>query len=351
MNSNFKQVYEKAAARELLTRKDIIVLLAAEPGVEQDLLFNLADKVRKEHHGDFVHLRGIIEFSNYCRNDCCYCGLRRSNKDIARYRMTVEQVIEAAIQAVKLGFKTIVLQSGEDLWYDNNSLCRIVQSIKTNNDVAITLSIGERTKGEYYQLRQAGADRFLLKHETADEALFNKLRPGTSFSNRLQCLEWLREAGFQVGSGNMVGLPGQTIETLADDILLLKELDVEMAGIGPFIPHHQTPLANETVGDLNLTFKTLAVVRLVMPQTHLPATTAAGTLHPQGRAMALKCGANVIMPNATPLQYRELYQIYPNKAGVTEDPQQSVNNIVSLINQSGREVATTRGDSPKMKFN
>ncbi|MEG6615477.1 [FeFe] hydrogenase H-cluster radical SAM maturase HydE [Peptococcaceae bacterium 1198_IL3148] len=351
MNSNFAQILNKAVTNQRLTREDIITLLGAKPGEEQQRLFDLADQVRKEHHGDYVHLRGIIEFSNHCRNDCFYCGLRRSNKDINRYRMTVEQVLEAANEAVALGFKTIVLQSGEDLWYDINSLCEMVRQIKAKDDVAITLSVGERSAAEYYQLRQAGADRFLLKHETADESLFNRLRPGTSFSHRIKCLKWLKEAGFQVGSGNMIGLPGQTLATIADDILLLKQLDVEMAGIGPFIPHHQTPLAGEPPGDLILAFKTLAVTRLLLPQTHLPATTAAGTLHPQGRAMALKCGANVIMPNATPLKYRQLYQIYPNKAGISDDPRQSLDNIVSLIHQSGREVATNRGDSPKIKYN
>jgi biotin synthase len=350
MDSIFQRAYRRAVATEPLTKENLVALLKASPGEEQKLLFNLADNIRRQVHGDEVHLRGIIEFSSHYRNDCYYCGLRRSNKDIHRYRMTVSQVVESADQAVALGFKTIVLQSGEDPWYSVDFLCDMLAQIKSKHDVAITLSVGERSKEDYYHLRQAGADRFLLKHETADEILFNNLRPGTSYQHRLQCLNWLREVGFQVGSGNMVGLPGQQVETLAEDIMLLQRLDVEMAGIGPFIPHHQTPLANSEPGDLLMALKTLAVTRIMLPQTHLPATTAAGTLHPEGREMALNCGANVIMPNVTPLKYRQLYQIYPNKAGITDDPVQSVNKIVTLINKVGRKVATDRGDSPKDRF-
>ncbi len=346
----FQAVLEKAASERQLSKEEIAVLLNAKPGEQQQQLFALADKVREHYHGNAVHLRGIIEFSNYCRNDCHYCGLRRSNKNIARYRMTVSQVVSAAAHAISLGFNTIVLQSGEDPQYDVDTLCTMVSEIKSIKNVAITLSIGERTEGEYQRLYDAGADRFLLKHETADRELFARLRPGTDFERRLQCLNRLREIGYQVGSGNMVGLPGQSVETLAEDILLLKELDVEMAGIGPFIPHEQTPLANYPAGDLMLTLKTLAVTRLLLPFAHLPATTAAGTLHPEGRKMALSCGANVIMPNVTPLEYRQLYQIYPNKQGLTDTPEQSLRRIVQLINEAGRTVAVGRGDSPKEAF-
>lgn len=350
MANSFQKAYKKAAINELLTKEDIVALLHAKAGEEQTLLFNLADDIRRQVHGDAVHLRGIIEFSSYCHNDCYYCGLRRSNREIKRYRMTIPQVVEAATGAVALGFRTIVLQSGEDRWYSVDMLCDMIRQIKNKHDVAITLSVGERSKEAYQQLRQAGADRFLLKHEIADAELFNQIRPGTSYQHRLQCLDWLRQTGFQVGSGNMVGLPGQSIATLAEDILLLQKLDVEMAGIGPFIPHHQTPLAASDAGDFLLMLKVLAVTRIVIPQTHLPATTAAGTLHPQGREMALNCGANVIMPNVTPLEYRLLYQIYPNKAGTDDNPEQSVKKILTLIQQVGRQVATDRGDSPKDGF-
>ncbi|MTI81968.1 MAG: [FeFe] hydrogenase H-cluster radical SAM maturase HydE [Firmicutes bacterium] len=350
MDSKFQVSLEKAALQHHLSREEIILLLRAQPGKEQNELFAMADRIRERYQGDEVHLRGIIEFSSYCRNDCHYCGLRCSNNNINRYRFSVEQLVNASCQAVELGYNTIVLQSGEDPWYDADSLSRLITEIKKKKNVAITLGIGERSKEEYRQLHQAGADRFLLKHETTDAELFNKLRPGTSSDKRMQCLRWLREIGYQVGSGNMVGLPGQTLESLADDILFLKELDVEMAGIGPFIPHSQTPLADVPNGDLQLTLNTLAVARLLLPYCHLPATTATGTLHPEGRQMALNCGANVIMPNVTPYDYRQLYQIYPNKAGSTDDPKQSLKKIVSIINQVGRKVSEGRGDTPKPSF-
>lgn len=347
---NFKATLDKALSEKQLSKEDLLMLLSAEPGENQQALFQAANQLRQQHQGNQIHLRGIIEFSSYCKNNCYYCGLRRSNKNIHRYRMTMDQVLDAAQQAVEMGFRTIVLQSGEDPWYDAPTVAQMITEIKKLADVAITLSIGERSREEYHLLRTAGADRFLLKHETADRELFNKLRPGTDFNKRMQCLELLRELGFQVGSGNMIGLPGQTLESLADDILLLKHLDVEMAGIGPFIPHHQTPLANFPAGDLQLTLKTLAVARLMLPKTHLPATTAAGTLHPKGRQMALNAGANVIMPNVTPLKFRQKYQIYPNKAGSNDHPRQSLEKIISIIREVGCEVAQGRGDSPKESF-
>ncbi|MBO8138431.1 MAG: [FeFe] hydrogenase H-cluster radical SAM maturase HydE [Desulfotomaculum sp.] len=349
MDSKFQSVLEKASLQQDLSKDDIVILLEAKPGEEQQELFKLADSIRIKNHGDVVHLRGIIEFSNYCRNDCYYCGLRRSNTKIRRYRMTVQQVVNAARQAVNLGYNTIVLQSGEDPWYDVDTICQMISRIKEIKDVAVTLSIGERSKKEYLMLRQAGADRFLLKHETADEKLFMKLRPGTNFTHRLRCLKWLREAGYQVGSGNMVGLPGQSLQSLAEDILILKELDVEMAGIGPFIPHPHTPLAGVPAGDFNLVLKTLAVARILLPLAHLPATTAVGTLHPRGRQVALQCGANVIMPNVTPREFRRFYEIYPNKAGTLEDPKQSLQKITDIIKEVGRDLAKGRGDSPKFK--
>ncbi|MCD5406963.1 MAG: [FeFe] hydrogenase H-cluster radical SAM maturase HydE [Desulfotomaculum sp.] len=350
MNIAFWQVLEKYKPSQQLSKKEIVLLLNANVGSESQALFALADQVRQQYHGPAVHLRGIIEFSNYCKNDCCYCGLRCSNQNIERYRLLASEVVAAAHQVIMMGFNTIVLQSGEDPWYDAATICEILLQIKRDSNVAITLSIGERTKEEYRLMYQAGADRFLLKHETADQQLFNKLRPGTSFEKRLICLQSLRAVGFQVGSGNMVGLPGQTVATLAADILLLKQLDVEMAGIGPFIPHPQTPLAQVPPGDLQLTLKTLAVARLALPLAHLPATTAAATLHPQGRQMALACGANVIMPNVTPLKFRKLYQIYPGKAGSTENPLESLNKTRDLIRVTGREIATGRGDSLKKYF-
>lgn len=350
MRQQFSQVLEKASMGSELTKEDIVTLLQALPGEEEEQLFQLADKVRRENHGDAVHLRGIIEFSNYCRNDCHYCGLRRSNKNLKRYRIPMEEIIEAARYAAALGYGTIVLQAGEDPYYSGEQLADMIRRVKEVGDFAVTVCVGERSREDYELMRKAGADRYLLKHETADPELFAQMRPGTSFEERIKRLNWLRELGFQVGSGNMIGLPGQTVETLAEDILLLKELDVEMAGIGPFIPHHQTPLKDCGPGDLKLTLKALAVARLVLPLAHLPATTAVGTLHPEGRKLALSCGANVIMPNLSPATYRQMYQIYPEKAGSKEDADESHERITTLVKEMGRQISTGRGDSPKEHF-
>ncbi|CCO07004.1 [FeFe] hydrogenase H-cluster radical SAM maturase HydE [Desulforamulus hydrothermalis] len=350
MRQDFIKAFNKAADGSQLTRADLTVLLQAQAGEEEAKLFELADAVRQKNFGNAVHLRGIIEFSNFCRNDCHYCGLRRSNRAIRRYRIPLPEIVATAKYAADLGYGTIVLQAGEDPAYSGEQLAEMIRQVKEAGDFAVTVCVGERSRRDYELMREAGADRYLLKHETADAALFAGLRPGTSLAERIKRLKWLRELGYQVGSGNMVGLPGQTVETLADDLLLLKELDVEMAGIGPFIPHHQTPLKDSPAGDLKQTLKTLAVARILLPQTHLPATTAIGTLHPAGRRMALACGANVIMPNLSPAGYRQLYQIYPEKAGSKENPEESHEKIARLVKEAGRYISTGRGDSPKEIF-
>ena len=350
MKNSFSSALAKAAEGIELNKQDMLALLQAQKKDEENQLFTLANQVRQQHFGNEVHLRGIIEFSNYCRNDCHYCGLRRSNKEIARYRIPLEEIISTAKHAAELGYGTIVLQAGEDSYYSGEQLAEIVQRVKEAGNFAITVCVGERSREDYALMREAGADRYLLKHETADPLLFSELRPGTTLDERLEKLNWLRELGYQVGSGNMVGLPGQNIETLAQDILLLRELDVEMAGIGPFIPHQQTPLKECPPGDLSLTLKTLAVARLVLPKAHLPATTAVGTLHPEGRKMALRCGANVIMPNLSPASYRAKYQIYPEKAGSKENADESHEKISNLIAEVGRTISKGRGDSPKRIF-
>ncbi|MEG6523491.1 [FeFe] hydrogenase H-cluster radical SAM maturase HydE [Desulfotomaculum sp. 1211_IL3151] len=350
MGENFSLALAKAATGDKLSRQQIIDLLGALPGEEENQLFKLADQVRKQHFGDEVHLRGIIEFSNYCRNDCYYCGLRRSNKQIQRYRIPLAEIIKTAQYAAELGYGTIVLQSGEDPHYSGSELAEIIRQVRQAGNFAITACVGERSREDFARMKEAGADRYLLKHETADPNLFTQLRPATTLVERIKKIGWLKELGYQVGSGNIVGLPGQTVATLAEDILLLRDLDVEMAGLGPFVPHHQTPLRDSKPGDLSLTLKTLAVARLVLPQTHLPATTAIGTLHPAGRQMALGCGANVIMPNLSPESYREKYQIYPDKAGSKENPAESHRKITALLTEVGRSISTGRGDSPKEKF-
>lgn len=328
-------------------KEEICRLLLSE-GADRDLLFSFADHVRELHVGNDVHLRGIIEFSNYCVKNCLYCGLRRDNAALERYRMTPEEVVEAASAGVEAGLKTIVLQSGEDPFFTAETLARLIGRLKNEHDIAVTVSVGDRTRDEYALMRQAGADRYLLKHETADPELFSRLRPGTTLDGRIKRLTWLKELGFQVGSGGMVGLPWQTVESLADDILLLKRLDVEMAGFGPFIPHGDTPLAGCAGGSADMTLKTLAVGRIMLPYTHFPATTALGSIDPEGRQRALKCGANVVMPNITPVRYKKLYEIYPNKICVTEEGSvQCLPCISAIIRQSGRSIATDYGHGRK----
>ncbi|MEJ5229360.1 MAG: [FeFe] hydrogenase H-cluster radical SAM maturase HydE [Pseudothermotoga sp.] len=280
-------------------------------------LFALADEVRQSYLGKDVHIRGIIEFSNYCRNDCLYCGIRASNKNISRYRMTVEEIVERAQMISQMGIKTIVLQSGEDPYYDTDTIAELIRRIKKFN-VAITLSIGERDFREYKLWKDVGADRYLMRHETADESLYERLHPNDSLTTRAAHLKKLKELGYEVGAGSMVGLPGQNDLSLAKDILFIRDLDADMVGIGPFIPHPSTPLQNAKPGALNKTLKMIALTRLFLPDTNIPATTALGTIHPFGRQMALKCGANVIMPNFTPSPYRSLYALYPNKICIFE---------------------------------
>ncbi len=347
MSSAVSEILGSPDGLEKLGREEIGRLLLSE-GADRDLLFSCADRTRELHVGNDVHLRGIIEFSNYCIKNCFYCGLRRDNGTLERYRMTLEEIVEAARVGVQAGLKTIVLQSGEDPFFTGEMLARLIGRLKDEHDVAVTMSVGDRTREEYALMRQAGADRYLLKHETADPELFSRLRPGTTLDGRIRRLMWLKDLGFQVGSGGMIGLPWQTVDTLADDILLLRRLDVEMAGFGPFIPHGDTPLAACKGGGVEMTLKTLAVARIVLPFTHLPATTALGSIDPEGRQRALKCGANVVMPNITPVRYKKLYEIYPNKICITEEgPVQCLPCITGIIRQSGRSVATDYGHGKK----
>lgn len=335
-------VLENYRASGVLSRQEVIDLLSLENEEEQARLFALADKVRRKSLGDEVHLRGIIEFSNHCVRNCAYCGISRSNRGLKRYRMAPEEIVEAAREAVAMGFKTIVLQSGEDFHYSGEIIAEIVKSIKELG-VAVTLSLGERPREDYARWREAGADRYLLKFETSDPELYARLHPGTSLSSRLRCLGFLRELGYQVGSGNMVGLPGQDLPSLASDILLMQSLGLEMAGIGPFIPHPATPLGGCPQGSTVLTLKVLALTRLLLPRTHLPATTALGSVDRQGRRSGLQCGANVLMLNLTPLKYRSLYEIYPAKAEVKEEPARLKAEAERLLAALGRPVASGYG--------
>lgn len=327
-----------------LTKSEIITLLKDE--ANQQSLFDKADQTRKQYVGDEVHLRGLIEFSNICRNNCLYCGIRRGNANVCRYRMSEEEIIETARKAVHLGFQTIVMQSGEDMYYDTSRMCRIIEAIK-KFDVALTLSIGERTYAEYKAFRSAGADRYLMRIETTDKALYHRLDPQMSWQQRYECLLVIKELGYELGSGIMVGLPEQSIESIAEDLLFLKELDVDMAGIGPFIPHPQTPLAKEKGGTLNLALRTMAVMRLLLPDINIPATTAMESLAPDGRIQALKAGANVVMPNVNEGEYRKLYELYPNKICINDTPAHCRSCIGLKILSIGRTIGSGQGGHKK----
>ncbi len=305
----------KAEIGKDLTREDIISLLRAPASHSVDI-FAVADRVRRQQMGDEIFLRGIIEFSNYCERNCLYCGLRKSNDKLSRYRMSEDEIIATAKQIKKTGVPTVVLQSGEDSFYSQDIVCRMIERIRKETDLIITLSIGERDLDDYKAFQQAGANRYLLKHETASLELYKYLRPGCKWDNRMQCLRRLKQLGFETGTGNMVGLPGQTPEILADDLLVMKLLDADMLGIGPFIAHPDTPLAGIGNDDLELTLRVLAVARLLTRNTNIPATTALATLHPQGRILALQSGANVVMPDFTPDIYKSRYDIYPGRKDV-----------------------------------
>ncbi len=331
---------QKAQHTHALTREEIGTLLTAP---DMHPLLSAADQVRKHYVGDGVYLRGLIEFSSYCKNDCMYCGLRRSNLHAQRYRLTAEQIITTARHATELGYKTVVLQSGEDVSFSTDTLCHIIREIK-KLDVALTLSIGEKTREEYAAYKQAGADRYLLRIETTDSKLYEKLDPHMSFNNRVRCLTDLKDLGYEVGSGSLVGLPGQTVESLADDLLFFKQLPVDMAGIGPFIPHPHTPLGGEKPdGHFELSLKMMALMRLLLPDINIPATTAMETLHPQGRLLALQSGANVVMPNVTDTTYRKQYELYPGKICTGDDAAHCRGCLTRKIESIGRFVSPGKG--------
>jgi len=346
---NLQQIIQSAAAGGDLDRATLAALLDSE-GEDEAYLLAAADRVRREKMGDQVHLRGLIEFSNYCERSCLYCGLRRDNRRLARYRMDREEILAVARAGAALGYRTVVLQSGEDSFYSAEMLAGITCRLKNELNLAVTLSVGERSYMEYKLMREAGADRYLLKHETADRDLYRLLHPDMDFDRRRRCLYWLRDLGFQVGSGSMVGLPGQTTESLAADLLFLRELDVEMAGIGPFIPNPSTPLGCVQGGTAAMTLKMIALARLLLPLAHLPATTAIGTIDSLGRQKALRAGANVVMPNITPNRYRRMYEIYPNKICLDDNPAHCRNCIGGIIASLGRTVAADCGHSPKENF-
>ncbi len=340
IEQNINTLYQKqdipdAALKEIL-----------ETDVYDDLLFSLADKVRKEHYGTDVYLRGLIEFTNYCKNNCYYCGIRRDNTKLKRYRLSEEEILSCCEEGYRLGFRTFVLQGGEDPYYTDERICGIVANIRQKfPDCAITLSIGEKPRESYQAYFDAGADRYLLRHETASGEHYAKLHPSQmSLDDRKRCLFDLKAIGYQVGSGFMVGSPYQTTENLISDLRFLQQLSPDMIGIGPYIKHKDTPFRDKENGSLELTLRLVAILRLLFPYALIPATTALGSIHPQGRERGLKAGANVVMPNLSPVGVRELYKLYENKLCTGEEAAQCRGCLEQRIISAGYKAVTSRGD-------
>jgi len=340
--NNLSELVKKAEQTHNLTKEELVLLLENDE-INQEI-YNAADRVREKYVGNEVQLRGLVEFSNICSKNCKYCGLRKDNKNVKRYKLSAETILDFAKKAVSYGYKTLVMQSGEGEFYSTEEMVYIISEIK-KLDVAITLSIGEKTEEELIALKNAGADRFLLRIETTDKELYKKLHPGMDFYNRLNCLKNIKKLGYETGTGCLVGLPDQTLDSLANDILFFKELDADMIGIGPFIPNEDTPLKDSETGSFDLALKVMALTRLLLPDINIPATTAMETLNPQGRIIALQSGANVVMPNVTEGEYRALYKIYPGKICINDTPAHCRGCITGKINKIGRTVAKDFGIS------
>ena len=331
-----------------LSRGEYIELLTdwENPEVSQ-VLTEAAVRLRKQYYGDKVYTRGLIEFTNYCKNDCYYCGIRRGNSHAKRYRLSREEILNCCENGYALGFRTFVLQGGEDPYYTDERMADIVRSIRSGYpDCAITLSIGEKSYESYKLFKEAGANRYLLRHETASEELYRRLHPEEMLlSHRKQCLYDLKALGYQVGAGFMVGSPGQKMEHLAEDLIFLKELQPQMVGIGPFIPHHETRFANETAGSVDLTLFLLSVNRILLPKVLLPATTALGTMDPLGREKGLAAGANVVMPNLSPVKNRKQYDLYDNKICTGEEAAECRGCLERRVLSAGYRLVAERGDA------
>ena len=305
-----------------------------------------ADAIRRAYYGNRVFVRGLIEFTNYCRNNCLYCGIRRDNRQVDRYRLSKEEILSCCAEGYELGFRTFVLQGGEDPWYTDEKMCAIVEGIRSRYpDCAITLSLGERSEESYRRLYEAGANRYLLRHETADPEHYARLHPAKlSWEHRMHCLQTLRDIGYQVGCGFMVGSPYQTVEHLAKDLTFIQEFQPEMCGIGPFLPHHATPFAEEPAGSYEMTLFLLSLLRLIKPNLLLPATTALGTIRPTGREMGILAGANVVMPNLSPTENRKNYELYDNKICTGDESAQCRSCLELRMESVGFRVVTDRGD-------
>jgi biotin synthase len=341
-----KSLVDKLEASRCLTGAEFERLIAGRTLELAAYLFAKARKIRERYYGRRVFIRGLIEFTSYCRNNCLYCGLRRDNRGAERYRLTEDEILECCSEGYSLGFRTFVLQGGEDPYYTDALLCDLIRAIKKGfPDCAVTLSVGERDRRSYAQLFEAGADRYLLRHETADDEHFGTLHPPSqSPANRKQCLWNLKDIGYQVGCGLMVGSPGQTPRHLAQDMLFMQRLQPHMVGIGPFIPHHATPFAGQPGGTLELTLFMLGLTRLMLPSVLLPATTALATIDPKGRELGILAGANVVMPNLSPAAVRAKYLLYDNKASSGAESAQSLQELKEVMDSIGYSVVVDRGD-------
>ena len=348
---NSYPLLDKLETNKNLTDDELTLLIEDNaPELAAELALR-ARAAREKIYGKKVYIRGLIEFTNYCRNNCYYCGIRRDNGKAQRYRLTHEEILACCAAGYQLGFRTFVLQGGEDSYFTDDRLTELIRAIKKSHpDCAVTLSVGERERYSYERLFEAGADRYLLRHETADKAHYENLHPAElSHEHRLQCLRDLKAIGYQVGCGMMIGSPGQTTEHLIKDLRLLQELQPEMVGIGPFIPQHDTPLASCQAGTAELTLKLLSIIRLLLPQVLLPATTALGTIDPQGREKGLLAGANVLMPNLSPVAVREKYALYDNKICMGEEAAECIRCLSKRVEATGYRIVKDRGDHPGFK--
>lgn len=344
--AQIKQLIDKLEAERVLSREEFILLLSGLTEEDTQYLSERARLTARRYFGNKIYTRGLIEFTNYCRNDCYYCGIRRSNRNVERYRLTVGEIMNCCREGHELGFRTFVLQGGEDLSYSDEDIAEIIRRIKAGfPDCAITLSIGEKSYESYLKFYKAGADRYLLRHETANEEHYKKLHPqNLSLLNRKQCLEALKEIGYQVGAGFMVGSPFQTMENIAEDLLYIKELSPQMIGIGPFLSHHETPFAGRPNGTLEQTLVLISILRLMIPNALIPATTALGTVSPNGRELGILHGANVVMPNLSPTAVRKKYELYDNKICTGDEAAECRFCLDRRMKKIGYELAVDRGD-------
>ncbi|KGN85171.1 [FeFe] hydrogenase H-cluster radical SAM maturase HydE [Porphyromonas sp. COT-290 OH860] len=341
------QLIKRLRDEQTLPEEDLRILLSAEDDASLEALCLQARQVREQYYGLKVYIRGLIELTNICKNDCYYCGIRRSNRDVVRYRLSHEQVLECCAHGYGLGFRTFVLQGGEDPYWTSDRLVTLIQEIRQSySDCAITLSIGEWKRVDYERFYAAGANRFLLRHETFDPEHYAVLHPREmSAEHRQHCLRQLKEIGFQTGTGIMVGSPEQTIDHLIRDIRFIEELKPQMIGLGPFLPHKQTPFAGKPAGSLQLTLRLLAILRLMHPEALIPSTTALATLHPEGRLRGILAGCNVVMPNLSPLEQRKKYELYNDKAALGAEAAEGLSLLADQLASIGYELSYERGDS------